>query len=153
MLFSFNHGLFTWTPALLFGIAGLLPLARRDRRLAILLVVSFLLQVYIVGGWSAWAGGAAFGQRFLVNNTPSYLLGMAAFIDLLQKRIGLRVIWVIGTVLVLWNLGLISQYVTGMIPRETPVSLATIAVNQFRLPIVVVSRLGDLMAQRFGVWK
>lgn len=153
VLFSSHHGLFTWTPVLLPGIVGLLPLARRDRGLAILLAVGFVLQVYIIGGWSVWAGGAAFGQRFLVNNTPSYLLGMAALIDLLRKNISLRILWAIGIVLVLWNIGLIAQYVTGIIPREAPVSLATIAVNQFRLPIVIVSHLGDLMTKRFGVWK
>lgn len=153
VLFSSHHGLFTWTPALLFGIAGLLPLARRDQGLAILLGVGFLLQVYIIGGWSAWAGGAAFGQRFLINNTPSYLLGMTAFIDSMRKRMNLRALWAIGIMLVLWNMGLIAQYVTEMIPHEAPVSLVTIAINQLRLPIVLASRLGDLMTKRLVIWK
>lgn len=153
VLFSSHHGLFTWTPALLLGVAGLFPLAHRHRGLATLLAVGFLLQVYAVGSWSAWAGGAAFGQRFLVNNTPTYLLGMAAFVDRMQKRTRSFVLWVAGTVLIFWNLGLIAQYVTGMIPREAPVSLTTIAVNQFHVPFVVLSHLSDLLIQRFGVWR
>ena len=153
VLFSPHHGLFTWTPALLLAVIGLIPLARRDSRLAMLLAVGFIAQVYIVGGWSAWAGGAAFGQRFLVNNTPAYLLGMAALVDSLCRHVGLRALYPAGVALILWNLGLVAQYVTGMIPREAPVSLATIAVNQLHLPPVIVSRLGDLLAKRFGVWR
>lgn len=153
VLFSTHHGLFVWTPALLMSIVGLYFLARRDSRLALLLTLGFLLQVYIVGGWSAWSGGASFGQRFLVNNTPTYLLGLTAFIDRVQKSVRLELLWAIGTVFILWNLGLIAQYVTEMIPREAPVSLTTIAANQFRLPEIIGSRLGDLLSQRFGVWR
>lgn len=153
VLFSNHHGLFVWTPALLAGIAGLYPLAHRDHKLATLLAVGFALQVYIVGGWSAWSGGAAFGQRFLVNSTPAYLLGMAALIDQLQKRVGLRALWAVGILFILWNLGLMAQYITEMIPRDAPVSLITIAVNQLRLPMVIAARLNDLLFQRFGVWR
>ena len=153
VLFSTNHGLFVWTPVLLAGVVGLLFLAQRDRGLAFLLAAGFTLQVYVVGGWSAWAGGAAFGQRFLVNNTPTYLLGMAALVDWLRRRVSLKVLWGIGAIAIFWNLGLIAQYVTGMIPREAPVSPATIAWNQLHLPAVLASRLGDLLSQRFGVWR
>lgn len=153
VLFSYNHGLFTWTPALFPGIIGLFPLSRRDRGLAALLAVGFVLQVYVVGGWSAWAGGAAFGQRFLVNNTPAYSLGIAAFVNRLREGISMRLLWAAGITLILWNLGLIAQYVTEMIPREAPVSPLTIAVNQLRLPSVIISRLNDLIIQRFGVWE
>lgn len=153
VLFSTNHGLFVWTPALLVGVVGLFFLAQRDRGLAFLLAVGFILQVYVVGGWSAWAGGAAFGQRFLVNNTPTYLLGMAALVEWLQRRVSMKAIWGIGAILIFWNLGMIAQYVAGMIPHEAPVSPVTIALNQFRLPAVIVSRLGDLLSQRFEVWR
>lgn len=153
VLFSSHHGLFTWTPALLLAVVGLVPLACRDWQLAMLLAVSFIAQVYIIGGWSVWAGGAAFGQRFLVNNTPAYLLGMAALVESLRRHVGLRALCAIGVALILWNLGLVAQYVTGMIPREAPVSLATIAANQFHLPTVIASQLGELLAKRFEVWR
>ncbi len=153
VLFSSHHGLFTWTPALLAGVAGLLFLAQRDKRLAFLLTAGFVLQVYVVGAWSAWAGGAAFGQRLLVNNTPTYLLGMAAMVDRLRERAGIRALWGVGVVFILWNLGLIAQYVTGMIPREAPVPVTTIAANQLHVPRIITSRLVELLAQRFGVWR
>lgn len=115
--------------------------------------MGFVLQVYVVGGWSAWAGGAAFGQRFLVNNTPTYLLGMAAMVDRLREKVGIRALWGVGVVFILWNLGLIAQYVTGMIPREAPVPVTTIAANQLHVPRIITSRLVELLAHRFGVWR
>lgn len=153
VLFSSNHGLFTWTPAILPAVVGLFFLSRRDRGLAMVLATIFLSQVWLVGGWSMWNGAAAFGQRFMVNNTVTYILGLAALLESLRRRIGLRVLSAAGAFFVLWNFGLLAQYITQIIPRQSAVSLTTIAANQTLVIGIVIEQADALLAARLGKWR
>lgn len=87
-LFSWYHGLFTWTPFALLGVAGLLVLARRDRRLAAAGLFLFASQ-WIVNATmerSFW-GALSFGQRRFDNCAVVFLVGAAALIA------GFRPLW------------------------------------------------------------
>ena len=80
-LFSWYHGLFTWTPFALLGLAGLVVLARRDRRLAAAGAFLFATQ-WIVNATmerSFW-GATSFGQRRFDNCTIVFILGAAAML-------------------------------------------------------------------------
>ena len=85
-LFSWYHGLGTWTPLLILGILGFPFLIRAHRGLGIAALLTFLLQ------WAAnatidrffWAG-SSFGQRRFDNCTIFFLLGAAALLMHLPK--------------------------------------------------------------------
>ena len=102
-LFSWYHGLGTWTPFLLLGILGFPLLVRAHRGLGAAAIVMFLVQ------WVAnatidrffWAG-SSFGQRRFDNCTIFFLLGAAAIIQLLPRWIGL----IIVTITSLWTMAL-----------------------------------------------
>ena len=84
----------------------------------------------VVGSYSTWWGGAAFGARRFLNCTPLFALGLAALLAAVphdRRRLSAAAV----AVLVLWNFGLALQYATGMIPRDAPVAMGTIVRNQF----------------------
>ncbi|MEW5946714.1 MAG: hypothetical protein AB1742_10995 [bacterium] len=80
VLFSMYHGLFTWAPATLPAVAGLLLYLRRDARAGagLLLVFAGLLYVYSCPIW--WWGSGAFGPRMFVGLFPVFAVGLGAFI-------------------------------------------------------------------------
>ena len=140
VLFSGFHGLFSWHPITLFGVVGLLALARKNGRIALALFVVFAAQVAVVGSYDTWWGGASFGARRFMNCTPIFVIGLAALLTGMRPLARRIAIGGIG-LLVLWNFGLAIQYGTGLIPRDEPVTMATIARNQV---VEVVPRMFDV---------
>jgi hypothetical protein len=145
VLFSNLHGLFSWTPLTLFAVIGLFFLWRRDRLTATAFLLTFAAEVYLLGSFSTWFGGAAFGMRRFVNCTVFFVLGLATLAEALRRRVPLRALAGAGALFVVWNLFFIVQFATGMIPREHAVDFATLAYNQvFEVP----TKLGGI-AWRF----
>lgn len=145
VLFSNFHGLFTWTPVVLLAVLGLFFLARRDRFLALAFFAGLVLEIYLLGSFSTWFGGAAYGGRRFINCTVLFVVGLAALGDWLQARLPRPVLAGVGGLLVVWNLFFIIQFVTGMVPRQQPVDMIEMARNQF---LGVPPRLWDI-ASRF----
>lgn len=131
ILFSNFHGLFTWTPVVLLAVIGLVLLWRKDKLLAAAFLVAFAAETYLLGSFSTWFGGAAFGGRRFVNCTVFFVVGLAAFGDALQVRVPRPVLAAAGAVFVVWNLFFIIQFVTGMVPRQQPVDMLEMARAQF----------------------
>ncbi len=145
ILFSNFHGLFTWTPVVLLAVIGLFLLWRQDKLLAAAFLVAFAVETYLLGSFSTWFGGAAYGGRRFINCTVLFVIGLAAFADAIQTRVPRPVLAGAGAVLIVWNLFFIIQFVTGMIPRQQPVDMLEMARNQF---IGVPPRLFEIL-QRF----
>lgn len=145
VLFSNFHGLFTWTPVVLFAVVGLIFLWRKDKLLAAAFLITFAVETYLLGSFSTWFGGAAFGGRRFINCTVLFVVGLAAFAGALQTRVPRPILAGAGALLVLWNLFFIIQFVTGMVPRQQPVDMLEMARNQF---VGVPPRLVEI-AQRF----
>ena len=130
VLFSGFHGLFSWTPITLLATVGLWILGRRHPVVAAGFALAFLAQLLVVGSYSTWWGGASFGARRFLNCTPMFAMGLAALVAAVpetRKRAATAVV----IVLTIWNFGLAVQYAVGMIPRDEPVTMREIAVNQF----------------------
>ncbi len=133
VLFSGFHGLYSWTPITLMGTAGLWFFGRKHPVLASGMAAAFLAQVLVVGSYATWAGGASFGARRFINFVPVFALGLAALVE--RVSVGRRWIAVALAALIVWNFGLALQYATGMIPRDQPVAMRTIVLNQLvRVP-------------------
>ena len=97
-LFSWYHGLFSWTPVAAIGVAGFAVLWRRDRPLAVAAIVSFAIQ-WIANSSADRAFWAAisFGARRFDNMAVFFLLGLAALIQwkprLVSILAGISCIW------------------------------------------------------------
>ncbi len=145
VLFSNFHGLFTWTPVVLLAVIGLFFLWRHDKFLAAVFLFTFAVETYLLGSFSTWFGGAAYGGRRFINCTVIFVVGLAAFVNAIQTRVPRPILVGAGAVLIVWNLFFIIQFVTGMVPRQQPVDMLEMARNQF---VSVPPRLFEI-AQRF----
>lgn len=149
VLFSNFHGLFTWTPVVLLAVIGLFFLWRQDKRLAAAFLLTFAAETYLLGSFSTWFGGAAFGGRRFINCTVLFVVGLAAFLDLVSTRVPRPVLAGAGAVLVIWNLFFIIQFVTGMVPRQEPVDMLAMARNQlFGVPPRLLEIAGRFATNR-----
>jgi hypothetical protein len=135
VLFSNLHGLFSWTPLTLLAVIGILLLWRRDRMMAAAFVLTFAAEIYLLGSFSTWFGGAAFGMRRFVNCTVLFVVGLAVLADMVKTRVPIRALAAAAVLFVVWNLLFIVQFATGMIGRAEPVDFAALAYNQaFQVP-------------------
>jgi hypothetical protein len=107
VLVSDRHGLFTWTPIILLALIGLVPLWRRDARVAGSVIVLLLLAWYTNAAVADWWAGEAFGSRRFVSCVPLFVLSLAALFSQWEHR-G-RIVAVVSVAIAL-NLLLLFQY-------------------------------------------
>jgi hypothetical protein len=135
--FSADHGLFSWTPILMAAVIGLFFMWRYDRDLAMYSILVFVALLYTIGCYQDWDGLSSFGSRFFIALTPLFVLGLAAFIHRLERACTERRAAIVSAsataVLILWNLGLIFQWGTHLIPSRGPISWHDAAYNQFEV--------------------
>ena len=151
--FSAEHGLFSWTPILLLSVAGLFLLRRYDRDLSFFFAGGFLVYLYTVGCYQDWSGISSFGNRFFVSLTPLFVLGLSSFFDRIASRLRERqatiFAWSVTAFFVLWNMGLIFQWGTHLIPARGPVSWHEVAYNQVEVvPVEAMRTLRRYMVGR-----
>ena len=155
-LVSGRKGVLAWHPLIAIGLVGLFMIANcglRNRRLRIadcglrieenlnpqsairnpqssylawVGLIGFAAQLWLVGSWSMWWAGASFGNRFFISSLPFIALGLGRIAESLTTR-RRRVIALAGLgLLIVWNMGLLIQYATEMLPREDWVSWSRI---------------------------
>ncbi len=131
--FAAEHGAFLWTPVLLFAAVGILWLCWRTPLVGIVLALFTGTFYYVVAAYRGWHGHSSYGNRFLTALTPVFVLGLAALIHGLigaGSRRRWAAAWSVVVLLVLWNVGFMFQWGTGMIPNRGPVDMAIMARNQ-----------------------
>jgi hypothetical protein len=79
VLFSANHGLFTWTPVLLPAVAGAIALSRRDRRVARPLVILAVAAWWVNASVADWWAGEAFGARRFLSLFAIFAPGLSVW--------------------------------------------------------------------------
>jgi hypothetical protein len=136
ILFSSDHGLFSWTPALILAVAGLVILIKRDALLGTGSLLTFLAFYYFMASYPDWDGISSFGNRFFVSLTPIFILGLAAllssFSSLLRGTARAAAVAVpVLILLIAWNVGFIFQWGTHMVPARGEISWSSMVHNQF----------------------
>jgi hypothetical protein len=151
--FSSEHGLFSWTPITMLSVIGLFLFRRRDRGLALYSICAFAAYVYVIGCYQDWDGLSSFGNRFFVSMTVLFVVGFAGLCDRVahiwnEQRA--RVLAPIATAaLIIWNLGLVFQWGTHLIPARGPISWREAAYNQVAVvPVRAASTLAYYLTQR-----
>jgi hypothetical protein len=160
VLFSHNHGLLSWTPLLGPAILGLLLFAFRLPKGGVPFFTAMVAFYLFISFYPDWAGISSYGNRFFISLTPLFILGLAYLLERIavrfkQPRIALALSSGVLAGLVLWNLGLIYQWGTHLVPARGPISFRQATYNQFYVvPGQLTSRLrsyffrrGDLMRQ------
>ena len=135
VLFSSDHGLVSWTPILAVALIGLVMFRRVDRAFGTYLIVAFVALWSLISLHPDWDGMSSFGNRFFVSLTPVFVLGLAAFMVWLERvwasRRAVIAIWSVTGVLVLWNVGLIYQWGTHLVPARGEISWSEMVHSQF----------------------
>lgn len=137
VLFSTYHGLFLWTPITALCIAGFYYLVRRDKIFWLLILV-FLIQFYLIICVDTWQGGSGFGLRYIISCTAIFTLGLSALYDRWPR-------WIVpaaASFFIIWNLFLVIQVSTGMLPRDGHFAVSKMVRNQF---VEVPKKLGDIV--------
>jgi hypothetical protein len=154
LLFSANHGLFSWTPILFFATIGLFLFARKFPSLGLLVLCALFAFYYFMASYPDWAGISSYGNRFFVSLTVLFILGLSALFEsaasLFRSRALASVcLSVAMSIFILWNLGLIFQWGSHLIPVRGAVSWRQVAYNQFHVvPRQLVSELHAYLFRR-----
>jgi hypothetical protein len=135
VLFSSDHGIFSWTPILILAVVGLVFLIRRDALLGAGCLLTFLAYYYFIASYPDWDGLSSFGNRFFVSLTPIFILGLAALLSSFSSWMGktaraVAIACPVLALLILWNAGFIFQWGTHMVPARGKISWSTMVHNQ-----------------------
>ena len=138
VLFSANHGLLSWTPVLIFSLLGLALFAGRLPQLGVPFLAATVAFYFFISIYPDWAGISSFGNRFFISLTSLFIFGLAICLESLagqfsRPRTALLVSTAVLACFALWNLGMIYQWGTHLIPARGPISFSQAASNQFQV--------------------
>ena len=154
LLFSSNHGLFSWTPLLLLATVGIFLFARKFPAIGVSVVTCTLIFYYFMAAYPDWAGISSYGNRFFVSLTVFFVLGLSVFFEsiaaVFRTRLAASAITTgLVCLFVLWNLGLMFQWGWHLIPARGAVSWRQVAYNQVhRVPRRLASEFGAYLFRR-----
>lgn len=76
-LFSYRKGWLTYTPLMVFALAGIPFLFRNHKELAWPVLIYTILNIYIIFSWWCWWYGGSFGQRPMIDSYGLLAIPMA----------------------------------------------------------------------------
>lgn len=138
VLFSSNRGALLWTPILIPSVIGLFFLWRRVPSVGAKIFVTAAAFYVLIAVNPWWDGVESFGIRFFVSLTPIFILGLAASCAEFVRAWGdvqgaTRRVAVVFALLIVWNLGLVFQLSSNMLPVFGQVIWRDVVFNQFRV--------------------
>jgi hypothetical protein len=115
VLFSSEHGLFSWTPLLLLATVGLVLFRWREPRVGTPLLAAALAFYVFIACYPDWAGISSFGNRFFVSLTPLFILGLSVFLErtsalFRSQRAAVATASVVLAAFMLWNAEFMFQW-------------------------------------------
>ncbi|HJO39538.1 MAG: hypothetical protein QGF21_07270 [Vicinamibacterales bacterium] len=137
VLFSLNHGLFSWTPAVLVAVFGLAVLVARYPLVGWNSVAVVLIAVYINASVADWWAGEAYGARRFIGSTPFFALGLAALFSTTFWTTRARLLRATAACLIVYNLLFLAQYQLFMRGYEGvpyPVTAKQILIDRLIVP-------------------
>jgi hypothetical protein len=129
-LFSSRHGLFSWSPLLLFAAAGFVGFWWRHPRPGWPLALLLVGFTYVNSAVADWWGGGSFGARRFDSALPILALGLATALGGLvaasRRRPGLLAAGLLA-VFILTNVLFSEQYRKGRLPPDDTISFEAAA--------------------------
>ncbi len=154
VLFSANHGLFSWTPLLLLSGIGIFLFWRKVPRIGGPVLCAVLAFYYFMASYPDWPGISSYGNRFFVSLTVFFVMGLAVLLQSCAKwfrslRGATFAASLVLALFVVWNLGLMFQWGSHLIPARGPVAWNEVAYNQFFVvPRQLSGHLRDYLFRR-----
>jgi hypothetical protein len=143
VLFSDNHGLFTWTPIVVLAIVGLAGFARVHARFALPVAWMVLTAWYVNAAVADWWAGEAFGARRFLSLFPLFVLGLATWIGIARARAWRMAVTgaiVAATLLLLFQYEVFMKGFTTLAPYPKG-SFFNLWLARFVTPFRVLARL------------
>src|SRR6266436_2840984 len=159
VLFSSEHGLFSWTPLLLLATVGLVVFRWREPRVGTPLLAAALAFYVFIACYPAWAGISSFGNRFFVSLTPLFILGLSVFLQRLaalfrSQRVAVATLSLVLALFVIWNAEFMFQWGAHLIPPRGKISWNLMIRNQFQtVPRQIAVHLNDYLFHRHDMMR
>jgi len=128
-LFSSWHGFLSWSPVAYIAVIGSVGLLWRDTRWAATTLVLLFAMAWVNGSTQDWHGNGSFGGRRFSSMLVLLAPGLALAIDMAVRR-PLLLLAPVAAAGVWWNVLLMEQFATHMIPREERVSFSAVVRQQ-----------------------
>jgi hypothetical protein len=80
-LFSYRKGWLLYTPLMIFALAGIFLLVRKQKQFFAPILVFTVLNIYVVYSWWCWWYGGSFGSRPMIDSYAMLAIALAGFID------------------------------------------------------------------------
>src|SRR5579859_1328776 len=154
VLFSSEHGLFSWTPVLLLATAGLVLFKWREPQVGTPLLAAALAFYIFIACYPDWAGISSYGNRFFVSLTPLFVLGLGVLLEraatlFRTRRAALAAASAVLACFVIWNAAFMFQWGEHLIPARGPISWGQMIHNQFLVvPRQLSANLRDYLFHR-----
>jgi len=159
VLFSSEHGLFSWTPLLLLATIGLVLFQWREPRVGTPLLAAALAFYVFIACYPDWAGISSFGNRFFVSLTPLFILGLSVFLQRVaalfrSQRAAVAALSLALALFVVWNAEFMFQWGAHLIPPRGRISWNMMIRNQFQVvPRQIAVHLGDYLFHRHDMMR
>ena len=159
VLFSSDHGLFSWTPLIALSFIGLLLFWRRMPSVGGPALLGVLAFYYLIASYPDWDGISSFGNRFFVSLTVFFVLGLAVLLQQIaayfrRPSTAMAVSSAALLLFLLWNFGLMFQWGSHLIPARGPVDWSEVTRNQVHaVPRRLSSELSQYLFHRRDLMK
>jgi hypothetical protein len=136
VLFSSNHGLFSWTPILAVSVAGLFLFCRREPLVGQAFLAAALAFYLLIACYPDWDGISSYGNRFFISLTILFILGLSVALDRFaglfrNPRVAVAAAATLLSGFILWNIGFLFQWGAHLVPARGPISWRQMIHNQF----------------------
>lgn len=154
VLFSSEHGLFSWTPILLLAAIGLVLFRWREPRVGTPLLATALAFYVFIACYPDWAGISSFGNRFFVSLTSLFILGLGFLLARIAamfrtQRSAVAVSTAVLALFIFWNGAFMFQWGEHLIPPRGPISWSAMIRNQFTVvPRQIFTRFENYLLHR-----
>jgi len=78
-LIGYRHGWLVYSPAMIFSVLGLFILIKKNKGMALPVILTFLVFIYVIFSWWCWWYGGAFGMRAMIDIYGLMALPLGAF--------------------------------------------------------------------------
>lgn len=108
VLFNLKFGLLSYTPIILLCLIGFIFFIKNNKKIGIILLSIFILQLYFISSWWSRELGASFGGRGFIECSPIFIFGLSSLITAMRKL--KLLLYSLFAMLILWNFGLLIQF-------------------------------------------
>ena len=159
VLFSSEHGLFSWTPLLVLATVGLALFRWREPAVGTPLLAAALAFYLFIACYPDWAGISSYGNRFFVSLTSPFILGLSVFLERMSRmfrsqRAAVAALSTVVAAFLLWNAEFMFQWGTHLVPARGPISWSAVVRNQFTVvPQQLTSLLRNYLFHRHDLMR